>query len=172
MSALNWRSAGLALLLGIFIGGRGAWMWQANHYDKALAEKAGQYQREREGAALALIDWQAEEQDRRRDLEGRLKSTAETHWKEMSNAQTTQTRLRDRLATADLRLSVVLAATNAEVGSCGMSAAADARGVVYGSVRADLDPAHAQRIVAITDEGDRGLMALRACQAYVTEIVQ
>ena len=28
--------------------------------------------------------------------------------------------------------------------------------VVYGVRRAQLDPAHAQRIVAITDSGDRG----------------
>ena len=170
MNVLGWRLAGLALLLGIYIGGRGAWLWQANHYEKALAEQAGQYQREREAAALAVIDWQAEEQERRSDLEGRLKSTAETHWKEMSNVQQTQSRLRDRLATADLRLSVVLAATAAESGSCGVPAAPGTRGVVHGAIRADLDPAHAQRIIAITDEGDRGLIALEACQGYVREI--
>lgn len=172
MSALGWRLAGLALLLGIYIGGRGAWLWQANQYEKALAEQAGQYKREREGAALAVIDWQAEEQDRRRGLEDRLKSTAETYWKEMSNAQTTQARLRDRLATADLRLSVVLAATAGESGSCGVSTAASAGSVVHGAVRAELDPAHAQRIIAITDEGDRGLIALKACQAYVREMTK
>lgn len=172
MNALGWRLAGLALLLGIYVGGRGAWLWQGNHYEKALAEQAGQYHREREAAALAVIDWQAEEQDRRRDLEGRLKSTAETHWKEMSNAQKTQARLRDRLATADLRLSVVLAATAGESGGCGVSTAPGARGVVHGTVRADLDPAHAQRIIAITDEGDRGLIALKACQAYVREVTK
>jgi hypothetical protein len=42
--------------------------------------------------------------------------------------------------------------------------------VVHGAVRAYLEPAHAQRIIAITDEGDRGLIALRACQRYVQEI--
>jgi len=172
VNVLGWRLAGLALLLGIYVGGRGAWLWQANHYEKALAQQSGQYQREREAAALAVIDWQAEEQDRRRGLEDRLKSTAETHWKEMSDAQQTQARLRDRLATADLRLSVVLAATAAESGSCGVSTAPGARGVVHGAVRADLDPAHAQRIIAITDEGDRGLIALKACQAYVREMTK
>ncbi|MBH3429402.1 hypothetical protein [Pseudomonas alkylphenolica] len=35
------------------------------------------------------------------------------------------------------------------------------------TTRAQLDPAHARRIVAITDAGDQGLIALRACQAYV-----
>jgi hypothetical protein len=45
-----------------------------------------------------------------------------------------------------------------------------AGGVVHGGARARLDPAHAQRIVAITDAGDQGLIALAACQAYVREV--
>jgi hypothetical protein len=46
--------------------------------------------------------------------------------------------------------------------------------VVHGGARARLDPAHAQRIIAITDTGDRGLIALQACQAYargVSEVI-
>jgi hypothetical protein len=39
--------------------------------------------------------------------------------------------------------------------------------VVHAARRAQLDPAHAQRIIAITDAGDQGLIALRACQAYI-----
>jgi hypothetical protein len=42
-----------------------------------------------------------------------------------------------------------------------------AGGVDHAPVRARLDSAHAQRIIAITDTGDRGLIALQACQAYV-----
>ncbi|WP_374726023.1 lysis system i-spanin subunit Rz [Pseudomonas hunanensis] len=117
--------------------------------------------------AQPVIKWQAEEQEHRRGLEDRLKSIAGTHWKEMSDAQTTQARLRDRLATADLRLSVILAATTAESCGCEVPNAASAGGVVHGVLRANLDPAHAQRIVGITDEGDRGLIALQACQSYI-----
>ena len=51
-----------------------------------------------------------------------------------------------------------------------MPASAAAVGVVHGGTRARLDPAHAQRIVAITDAGDRGLIALQACQNYVKEV--
>jgi len=39
--------------------------------------------------------------------------------------------------------------------------------VVHAARRAQLDPAHAQRIIAITGDGDQGLIALRACQTYV-----
>jgi hypothetical protein len=45
-------------------------------------------------------------------------------------------------------------------------------GVVHGPTRAQLDPAHAQRIIGITDAGDRGLIALNACQAYVHTILE
>ena len=38
--------------------------------------------------------------------------------------------------------------------------------------RARLDPAHAQRIIAITDDADNAVIALRACQAYVRAIVR
>lgn len=84
----------------------------------------------------------------------------------MSDAQRDQDRLRDRLATADLRLSVLIDAGDAAQG-CGVPATAGPGGVDHAAVRARLDPAHAQRIIAITDTGDRGLIALQACQAYV-----
>ncbi|QWE81288.1 lysis protein [Pseudomonas donghuensis] len=86
-----------------------------------------------------------------------------------SNAQATQASLRDHLATSDLRLSVLLAAP-AQGSGCGVPATTGAGGVVHGAPRGELDPAAAQRIVAITDAGDQGLIALRACQAHVREI--
>ena len=80
-----------------------------------------------------------------------------------------QFRLRDCLATADLRLSVLLETTTG-AGNGSLSAPTATGGVVHGPARAELDPAHAQRIIAITGEGDRGLIALQACQAYVKAI--
>jgi len=77
--------------------------------------------------------------------------------------------VRDRLATAELRLSVLLDATDSASG-CSVPAGTEAVGVVHGGARAQLDPAHAQRIIGITDAGDQGLIALAACQAYVREV--
>lgn len=166
MKALNWRLAVLAMLLGLFVGGRVAWLWQANSYGKTLADQANDFQRERGAAASAVIEWQEAEQSRRRALEDRLQAEDETHYKELRIAQQTQARLRDRLATADLRLSVLLD-SGAEGSGCGVSTAAGGPVVVHGATRAKLDPAHARRIVNITDDGDQGLIALKACQAYV-----
>ncbi|MFK3817029.1 lysis protein [Pseudomonas sp. NPDC089407] len=182
---LNWRIALLAVAVGLYAGGRGAWVWQASEYGKQLAEQAAGYAqqladsdrahgREREEAAAAALKQFAEQNSQRQALEDRLQEQGKTHWKEMNDAQQIQDRLRDRLATADLRLSVLVdsGAFAATGGDGGMREAACTGGVVHGAVRARLDPAHAQRTIGITDTGDRGLIALQACQAYVREVTK
>lgn len=171
MSSLGWREVAFLLLLGAYVGARGAWSWQANHYEKELADQASAFQAERELAATAVIDWQESEQVRRRALEDRLQANDQTHYQELRDAQQNQARLRDRLATADLRLSVLLDST-APGGGCGVPAASSSGGVVHGALRADLDPTHAQRIISITNHGDQGLIALKACQAYVRALAR
>ncbi|EKG33868.1 lysis system i-spanin subunit Rz [Pseudomonas avellanae] len=167
MKALDVRFLILAFVLGSGLGTWTAWKWQAACYGLQLSAQAQGYQREREQAALAVVDWQNAEQAKRRALEIRLRDSDTTLHKELSDAQTSQARLRDRLATADLRLSVLLANP---AGGDGVSATTDSAGVVHGGTRGELDPAAAGRIVAITDYGDQGLIALKACQAYVREI--
>ncbi|KPW48574.1 MULTISPECIES: lysis system i-spanin subunit Rz [Pseudomonas] len=167
MKALDVRFLILAFVLGSGLGTWCAWKWQAACYGLQLSAQALGYQREREQAALAVIDWQSAEQAQRRALEVRLQNNDTHIHKELSDAQTSQARLRDRLATADLRLSVLLANP---AGGDDVSATTDSASVVHGSTRGELDPAAAGRIVAITDYGDQGLIALKACQAYVREI--
>lgn len=173
MNGMDFRLALLALLLGLALGGRVVWLWQATSYGQQLAVQAETFQREREQAAAAVIDWQEEEQGRRRELEDRLQASDEAHYKELTDEQNDRARLRDRLATADLRLSVLLAGpAPVPSGSSGVREASGSSSVVHGGTRAQLDPAHAQRIVGITSDGDEGLIALKACQAYVRGIAQ
>jgi hypothetical protein len=101
-------------------------------------------------------------------LELRLSASEQTHYRKLSDVQKDQARLRDRLATSDLRLSVLLATDSGSGYS--VPAGTETSNVVHGAARAELDPAHAQRIVAITDTGDQGLIALAACQAYARTI--
>ncbi|WP_342625661.1 lysis system i-spanin subunit Rz [Pseudomonas alkylphenolica] len=138
--------------------------WQARN-----ARQANAFQREREAAAVAVVDWQETEQARRRVLEEQLMANDKIHHQELINAQKDQARLRDRLATSDLRLSVLLATPG---GGGGVPVATGAGGVVHGAARGELDPAAAQRIVAIAGDGDEGLKALQACQAYVHEVMR
>jgi hypothetical protein len=174
---LQARLTMLALILGAAVGGRLAWWWQAKElerqaagYEQQLAAKDLKYSREREDAAEAALGQLQEQQKARRALEDRLQVQDQTHWKEMNDAQQAQARLRDRLATADLRLSVLFN-VKAQGGSGRVPATAGAGGLVHGAARAELDPATAQRIIGITGDGDQGLIALAACQDHVKEIV-
>ena len=159
-----------AILLAIVIGFGGAWQVQGWRMGEKLAEQAGLHQSDLTAIGNAAAAQTRIEQDKRLGLEGRLQSIDEAHFKEFSDAQKNISRLRDRLATSDLRLSVLLAEDPAS--GCNVPAAPGAVGVVHGAARAQLDPAHAQRIIGITDAGDQGLIALRACQAYVRAVLR
>ncbi|MDZ3826348.1 lysis system i-spanin subunit Rz [Pseudomonas monsensis] len=166
--AVPWRAVGqLALVL---IGAGSAWQFQDWRYGKQLADQARQHGETLNQLTMAGAEAQKAEQDKRLELEQKLADSEQTHYRKLSDAQRDQDRLRDRLATADVRLSVLLDAADVAK-DCGMPTAAGAGGVDHAAIRARLDPAHAQRIIAITDTGDRGLIALAACQAYVRELV-
>ena len=152
----------LALLLAGFAS---AWQFQDWRYGQRLAEQARLNAEAFNQLTQAAATAQQAQQDKRLALEQELAASDKTHFEKMTNAQKDQARLRDRLATADLRLSVLIDADSAS--GCDVPKATGAGGVDHAGVRVQLDPAHAQRIIAITDEGDRGLIALQACRAYV-----
>ena len=158
-----------AILLAMAVSAAGTWQVQDWRMGKKLSEQAGLHKDDLAAITNAAAGQARIEQDKRLGLEGRLQSIDEAHFKEFSDAQKNISRLRDRLATADVRLSVLIDATDSASG-CDVPSTTSAVGVVHAARRAQLDPAHAQRIIGITDSGDQGLIALRACQAYVREI--
>ena len=165
-AALKLVVAGVLGLLLLAVGG--TWEVQDWRFGKQLAEQSVAHQADLTAISNAASDQVRTEQAKRLALEQRLAASDQTHQEALTNAQKDQARLRDRLATSDLRLSVLLAEDS--TGGCSVSAVAGAGGMVYGGARARLDPAHAQRILGITGDGDEGLIALAACQAYVKEV--
>ena len=165
---MSWRVIGVVLLVAVLAGVAAALAWQVQdwRFGGQLAEQARLHAETLSQLSEATATQQRAEQARRQALEQRLSASEQTHYRVLSDAQRDQDRLRDRLATADVRLSVLLDASDLAA-HCAMPAATGAGGVDHGAARARLDPAHAQRIIAITDAGDRGLIALQACQAYV-----
>ncbi|MGF6329603.1 hypothetical protein ABH909_002481 [Pseudomonas sp. BS3782 TE3695] len=166
-----YRLLANGILLIALAGGSAALAWQVQdwRYGRQLEQQARLQAESLNQLTLAAAAQQQAEQDKRLALEQRLSASEQTHYRALSDAQRDQGRLRDRLATADLRLSVLLDAT-ATAGTDSVSATTATGSVVHGSTRAQLDPAHAQRIIGITDAGDRGLIALAACQAYAKEV--
>lgn len=167
INALKWGGV-LMIILALMVGSAWvAWEWQANAYGQQLAAKEAAHQTERMNLANANSAQILAEQGKRLALEQWLAASDQAHYRALTDEKTKQTHLRDRLATADLRLSVQLDA--AATGCDSVQPTTSAGGVVHGSHRAQLDPAHAQRIIGITGDGDQGLIALQACQAYIRE---
>lgn len=166
-----YRLLAIGGLLIALAGGSAALAWQVQdwRYGRQLEQQARLQAERLNQQTLADAAQQQAEQAKRLALEQRLSASEQTHYRVLSDAQRDQGRLRDRLATADLRLSVLLDTTQS-ASSGSMSATPTTSGGVHGPTRAQLDSAHAQRIIGITDAGDQGLIALAACQAYAKEI--
>ncbi|MGG5239877.1 lysis system i-spanin subunit Rz [Pseudomonas lurida] len=158
------RVLGTCRLIGICLLVAVVWQVQAWRYGTRI-ERLSATQ------AQAALHQQQAEQAKRQALEQQLNASDQQHARELSDAQRNQAALRDRLATADVRLSVLLNATDAASG-CSLPTPAPAGSVVHAAPRARLDPAHAQRIIGITDDGDNALIALRACQVYVRAVAR
>ena len=168
------KLAGLAVLILLLTAGAAGVVWQVQDWRlgkkmaERIAEQDARHQKELDAITGEAWRQQAAELDKRLDTEEKLALQDQQHTKELSDAQRNQAHLRDQLATADVRLSVLLAEDSAS--SCNVPNTPGAVGVVHAARRAQLDPAHAQRIIGITDAGDQGLIALRACQAYVRTV--
>ncbi len=167
---LKWGGSALVVSSLMVASGFATWQVQSWRYGERLEQLGRLHTNTLNEIARAAAVQQRIEQDKRLALEQRMQASDQTHQRVLTDARRTQTRLRDRLATADLRLSVLLEATDSR--SCAMSSTTASGCVVHGAPRAQLDPAHAQRIIGITDEGDRGLIALAACQGYVKALHQ
>lgn len=155
------RVLGACRLIGVCLLVVVVWQVQAWRY-------AAQIERSSAAQAQVTVQQQQAEQEKRLALEQQLNASDQQHARELSDAQRNQAALRDRLATADVRLSVLLDAAS----GCAVPAATAPGGVVHAAPRARLDPAHAQRIIGITDDGDSAVIALRACQAYVRAVAR
>jgi hypothetical protein len=157
-----------AIVLAMVISAAGTWQVQDWRMGERLAEQAGLHKDDLAAISSAAAARARADQVERLALEQKLSGQDLQHSKELSDAQRNQALLRDRLATADVRLSVLI---EDPASGCNLPAAPSSFGVVHAARRAQLDPAHAQRIIRITDDGDNAIIALRACQAYVRAIV-
>ena len=169
LDAVKWGGALLVMLCLMAGSAWAACEWQANTYGQQLAAKEADHQTERTNLANANSAQILAEQGKRFALEQWLAASDQAHYRVLTDEKTKQERLRDRLATADLRLSVLLDTTGTNDRD-GMQATTGPGRLVHGTTRAQLDRAHAQRIIGITGDGDQGLIALQACQAYAKEV--
>ena len=106
IDAVKWVGV-LMIILALMAGSAWtAWAWQANAYGQQLATKETAHQTERTHLANANSAQILAEQDKRLALEQWLAASDKSHYRALTDEKTKQARLRDRLATADLRLVV------------------------------------------------------------------
>ncbi|AYG06860.1 lysis protein [Pseudomonas fluorescens] len=99
----------------------------------------------------------------RRNTQRLLAQLDTENTKALTDAQTTNNQLLAAVATGTRRLSVK--ATCPDVRNPTATA-----GLGDAEARAELDPAAGARIVAIANDGDEGLIALRAAQDYINTV--
>ncbi|WP_058545806.1 lysis system i-spanin subunit Rz [Pseudomonas fluorescens] len=99
----------------------------------------------------------------RRNTQKLLAKLDTEHTKALTDAQAANNQLRADVRNGTRRLSVK-ATCPAVRDTTTSTSLGDAE------ARAELDPASGERIVAITDDGDQGLIALRAAQAYIANV--
>jgi prophage endopeptidase len=133
-----------ALAIGLLLA-----LWRIDHISSSLAEASDQVTTLTNAATS------------RRNTQRLLADLDTQHTRELTNAQTVNNQLRADVASGARRLSI--AATCPAV-----RATTSTAGLADAEARADIDPAAAQRIVAITNDGDEAIIALSALQDYVT----
>lgn len=169
------KLTGLLVLILLLMAGAAGVTWQVQDWrlGKQLSERLSAQSAAHQGQLDAITNeaWrqQKAEQDKRLAIEQQIAVQDQHHTKELSDEQRKQAVIRGRLATTELRLSVLLDATDS-ASSCNVPTTPGTAGVVHAARRAQLDPAHSQRIIRITDDGDNAIIALRACQAYVRAV--
>jgi prophage endopeptidase len=120
-----------------------------------------QAQSEDLATAKALVTSLNNAADSRRNTQRLLAKLDTDHTKELENAQADNQRLRTAVATGARRLSVPA--------KCPAVRATTTAGLDDAETRAELDPAAAERIIAISADGDEAIQALTGLQDYVTK---
>lgn len=101
----------------------------------------------------------------RRNTQRLLADLDTQHTKALTDAQATNNQLRADVAAGARRLSIKATCP-------AVRATATTAGVDDAEARADIDPAAAQRIVAITNDGDEAIIALNGLIDYVSTACQ
>ncbi|CAI8725119.1 lysis protein [Pseudomonas sp. IT-P4] len=135
-----------ALAIGLLLA-----LWRIDHVSTSLASAAEQV------TTLTNVA------NSRRNTQRLLADLDTQHTQELANAQATNNQLRADVAAGARRLSIK-ATCPAVRATTSPTSLDDAE------ARADIDPAAAQRIVAITNDGDEAIIALNGLVDYVNTV--
>lgn len=101
------------------------------------------------------------------DAEAVVAKIDQTNYEDLRRAQAEIESLRAAVRAGDRRLSIK---ATCPAGRASVPEATGTAGVGDGAGRADIDPGAAERIVALTERGDRAIRQLAACQEYARTV--
>ncbi|MEE4662729.1 lysis system i-spanin subunit Rz [Pseudomonas alliivorans] len=132
------------LLVGLLLA-----LWRIDHVSTSLTSATN---------TITTLEAAAES---RRNTQRLLLELDTKHTQDLTNAQKTNARLRSAVATGERRLSVIATCP-------AVRTTASPTGMDDDQARADIDPASAERIVTIANDGDDAIRALNGLQDYIT----
>ncbi|QXG42243.1 lysis system i-spanin subunit Rz [Pseudomonas viridiflava] len=133
-----------ALIVGLLLA-----LWRIDHVSTSLTSATN---------TITTLEAAAES---RRNTQRLLLDLDTKHTQDLTNAQKTNARLRSAVATGERRLSVIATCP-------AVRTTASPTGMDDDQARADIDPASAERIVTIANDGDDAIRALNGLQDYIT----
>ncbi len=101
------------------------------------------------------------------DAEAVVAKIDQTNYEDLRRAQAEIESLRAAVRAGDRRLSIK---ATCPAGRASVPETTGTAGVGDGAGRADIDPGAAERIVALTERGDRAIRQLAACQEYARTV--
>ncbi len=139
----------LAGICAVLVVGLLLALWRIDHVSTSLTSAT---------STIATLEAAAES---RRNTQRLLLDLDTKHTQELTNAQNTNAQLRAAVATGKRRLSVKATCP-------AVRGTASPTGMDDDQARADIDPASAERIVTIANDGDDAIRALSGLQDYIT----
>lgn len=162
---LTYLIAGLVIAAGAAFGTHAI---DANHYNAIIATNAAQAEADKKAVSdAATVAAEKNLSDLQAQI-AKLQADSAAKYKDLQDAQAQNATLRDAVASGNRSLSIAVKPGSSCSGA--VSKAGSAGSVVHGTDRAVIDPAAAQRIVAIVNDGDDAIRKLAACQAYVRTV--
>lgn len=145
-----------------------AWSFQGLRYNSKISSiKAAHAEYVASVATAAADAVQAHAAEAQRQARA-VATIDHKYTQELTLAQAESDRLRAAVRSGEQRLYINT--TRPACGS-GLPGTTTATGMDHATSRSQLDPAAAERIIALTDKGDRAIRQLTACQAYVQQII-
>lgn len=154
-------------MVAFSVGFGSAYYWQGLRWDAEVATLKQDWADERRKLADAANDELQRQISLREEQATIISQLDQEHTRELQNAEKEIERVRDELRTGERRLYV-----DADCpGSDGVPGDSTASSVDNGAGKARLNADTAERLVRLTERGDRAIRQLTACQDYVKTIL-